>query len=277
MTAMMRRRLVLLALTAGALSAGRGRADETPSDSKEACIHAAERGQKLRDARKLVDARDMFIQCARQVCPSLVRKDCAEWLSEAQVALSSVVFRATDASGKDVIDVHVTVDGTPLTDKLDGSSIAVDSGVHLFRFASAGHGVVEQQLVIHDGEKSRLVTVSFPSAKDTVSAARPIPAGTWVFGSLGVVGIGGFIGLFVSTDSDIHHLQSTCAPSCTPAELGNIRTQIGLTYAALGVGVVSLGVATAWFVVSRSPKREKAAFSVEPTVGGGRARFTVSF
>src|SRR5690349_12130436 len=80
-------------------------------DEKVACVSASEQGQQLRDHAKLVDARDKFVQCARDECPSVVRKDCVQWLSEVTNSLPSVVLSAKDDAGQDVLEVRVTVDG----------------------------------------------------------------------------------------------------------------------------------------------------------------------
>src|SRR5277367_3171243 len=84
------------------------RADE--SDTKKACLTSFDRAQQLRAASKLRDTRDALIECSREVCPTLIRKDCDQWMSEVLVSLPSVVFGAQDASGKDLVAVRVTVD-----------------------------------------------------------------------------------------------------------------------------------------------------------------------
>src|SRR5580704_17589938 len=102
-------------LISGAILCARTASPAEPiADDKEACFRAVDEGQKLRATRKFVSARDQFIQCARSVCPALVRKDCAQWLSEVEVSLPSVVFGARDVQGRDVFDVRVTVDGNLL-------------------------------------------------------------------------------------------------------------------------------------------------------------------
>jgi hypothetical protein len=268
-----RAQLALLVLGA-VMCARRASPAEAPTDEKEACFRAVDDGQKLRANRKLIAARDAFIQCARSVCPALVRKDCAQWLSEVQVTLPSIVFGARDAQGKDLFDVHVSVDGNLLTDKLDGTSVAVDPGQHVFRFEWEGHGAVEQPALIREGEKSRLLTVSFPVS---TRSARPIPVGVWIFGALGLVGGGGFAAFALWGQSDVNNLRTTCAPACSASDVDSARTKVILANVSLGVGIASLGVATTWFIVSRSSGGSTTALSVEPALGGGRASFVFSY
>jgi hypothetical protein len=96
-----------------------------------ACLDAASRGQTLRDARKFVEAREQFLVCAASTCPAAVRADCVTWLTEVDKALPSVVITAKDASGADVVDVTVAVDGRPLASKLDADDVRdLPLGVH---------------------------------------------------------------------------------------------------------------------------------------------------
>jgi hypothetical protein len=266
----------LALLTIAAVLSARGASSKDAAvDEKEACFRAADDGQHLRTTRKLVTARDQFIRCARSVCPALVRKDCAEWLSEVQVTLPSVVFAARDAEGRDIFDVHVSVDGSLVADKLDGTAILVDPGAHVFRFAWEGNGEVEQQTVIREGEKSRILSVSFPRSEK--AGGRTIPPGVWILGALGLLGGGGFAALALSGESDIKHLRSTCAPGCPSSEVDGARTKIILANASLGVGIASVGVAATWLLLSRSPEGKTAALSVEPMQGGGRASLVISY
>jgi hypothetical protein len=128
--------------------------------------------------------------------------------------------------------------------------------------------------VIREGEKSRLLAVSFPASE---KPGKGIPVGVWVFGALGVIGGGGFAALALSGQSDVSNLRSTCAPNCSSSQVDGARTQIILANVSLGVGIASLGIATTWFLLSRSHEGKTAALSVEPSPGGGRANLVFSY
>jgi len=257
-------------------------AEATPEDEKRVCFQAVDEAQRLHIAHKLVAARDEFLKCARPACPALFRNDCVGWLAEVQAALPSVVFGAKDASGQDLLDVHVSVDGRTVTDRLEGTSKDIDPGPHVFRFEWEGR-VVEQQAVMREGEKDRLVTVTFPKAPPRAAAqgSRPVPVGVWILGGVAVAGVAGFTGLFLSTESDVNHLRATCAPpvgsGCPSSEVDSARTKVTFAYVSLGVGLASAAFATTWFLLSRSEKGEATAVSVEPAPGGGRASLRISF
>jgi hypothetical protein len=255
------------------------------SEEKDACFRAVDSGQQLRTNRKLVAAKDQFIVCARPVCPGPVKKDCAQWLAEVEATLPSVVLGAKDAHGGDILDVGVSVDNAPLLQKLDGSSIPVDPGPHVFHFEWRGHGSVDQQTLIREGERNRLITVTFPaslpvsqvSSSENASPTHPVPVGVWVFGGLAIAGGAAFAGLAASGQSDANNLRSTCAPDCSSSSVDSAKTKIILANVSLGVGIASLGVATVWFLLSRGSKGETATVSVVPSLGGGRASFALTF
>ncbi|MGZ3420988.1 MAG: hypothetical protein ACXVEE_24150, partial [Polyangiales bacterium] len=121
----------------------------------EACFNAAVDGQKQRDAGKLLAARAQLIACAKSSCPDEVQKDCARWLGEVEATLPTVVFGARDGSGRDLLDVSVSVDGAPVGDTSQGKPVPLDPGAHKVKFERAGGISVEQVLVVRAGEKNR--------------------------------------------------------------------------------------------------------------------------
>ena len=160
---------LLAAHLVGLSSPGRAQADE-----KQACLAASDKGQQLKLDGKLRAAKEQLILCARSECPALVRQDCAQWTSEVMAALPSVVIGARDWQGHDVLAVKVVVDGTLLTDTLDGKPLPVDPGVHKFHYeATATGAAVEDQVLVREGEKNRALTVTFPAPPGAVADASP--------------------------------------------------------------------------------------------------------
>jgi hypothetical protein len=123
--------------------------------TKDECIEANAKGQDLRHDGKLSAAREQLRACATSSCPALVRYDCTRRLDELDQIQPTIVFVAKDASGRDVTGVTVTVDGRPLTDKLDGTELPVDPGEHVFTFTAPAQPPVSKTLVLAVGEKDR--------------------------------------------------------------------------------------------------------------------------
>lgn len=144
----------------------------------QSCLAASEKGQRARGAGKLREARDLFLVCGNEGCPSVVRKDCAQWQGEVIGMLPSVVFGAKDKSGRDLFDVTVSMDGELLVKKLDGKSVTVDPGPHTFKFEMAGSPPLIERALVKEGEKTRVIAVSFGDGTTATSTDSngPTPA-----------------------------------------------------------------------------------------------------
>jgi hypothetical protein len=207
-----------LALVATVLApTATARAADPSPDAAQQCIAGSERGQSERDEGKYRDARESFLQCARDVCPPVVLKMCTGWLREIDQMAPTVVFGARDEKGNDVADVTVSFDGMQIASRLDGRPIEVDSGEHVLRFERKHSVPVEERLILRTGEKARLVKVTLKS--DTPVEATPTPdvvaptpgvppvmwprnvtAGAFAALALGAVGTG--VGFILSSNRD---------------------------------------------------------------------------
>lgn len=250
------------------------------------CPGAAEKGQTLRDEKKLREARKMFVQCAAQQCPRAVRHDCTTlFLPQLDAALPTVVVRATDAQGNDLTQVRVSVDGEVAAERLEGASFAVDPGPRSFRFEGAG-AVVERKITVVEGEKNRVITVEMKRAEAPPATAAlptaaassgpptevsPAPSPTiapWVLLGVGAVSLGVFGGFQVWARSQRSDLEGGCGQTrtCSDDDLGSVRTKFVISGVGLGVGVAALAAGGGWLLW-----RGGSATSVkaQPTAGGG--------
>ena len=181
------------------LPAAGARADS--KQTKAQCVAANENGQDLRRTGKLREAKAALASCVVGSCPSAVREDCAERLADVERALPSVVVAASDAAGKDLVEVHVTVDGEPLTDLLDGKAAPLDPGEHRFRFEATGLPAKDETIVLAEGEKTRRVHVVLgepPPVAVAPPSSTPAPPPSTRGGAQRVVGIGLLAGGAVS-------------------------------------------------------------------------------
>ena len=279
--------MLLAVVATAALSTAHAAADD-----KQQCLAASDQGQQMRDDGKYRRAREAFAACARDACPALVRRDCVKWLADLEQSSPSIVVGAKDDKGGDLVDVTVLVDGAALVTKLDGKPVQVDPGAHVLRFETPGYPRVEQHVMVHAGEKSRLLVVQFgtpapPAPAPAPATSRPgapaqpdsgpTPQGTrtsaWVFGSLAVVAFGteayfGFTGL-----SDRSSLKSQpCAQtaSCPQTSVDSIRTKFTVADIALGVGIASTAISAYLFLAppSETAPSHPTAVDVVPVPGG---------
>ena len=267
----------------------------------QACLAASEKGQRSRASGKLRDAQKQFAVCSDSTCPGLVRRDCGQWQSEISGLIPSVVFGAKDRSGHDVFDVMVTMDGEPLLRSLDGKSVPVDPGPHLFLFETGGQPGVTERVLVKEGEKARSVNVVLgpdtstpkpPSGVAEPTPPKPTPPDTsgeahhtaapWV-----VVGVGGatlITGIILvaarpSLPSNCNGDSHTCTrrPGETNADYSgeqnqagdhDSRLQLGLVVGAVGLGVIAGGLV--WhFLEPSGPKTGAVRVSPWTTANGG--------
>jgi hypothetical protein len=267
------------------------------SEGTQLCVAASTQGQTDRDEGRLLAAREQLLSCARETCPSIVKKSCADWLSELSGRIPSVVVRVQEAGQRDVTDATVTVDGQPIT--LDGRPLALDPGTHTLWVEAREGPPVERSFLIAEREQARLLVVELPArsaglVEPTRSAAAPpqparlkpapergsfsVPTAGWVLGGLGVVGVVTFAVLRIELASDLRELERTCSPDCSDRQRDDGKRGALVADISLGIGIAALAGAGAWTLGSwlaqrDDPRREPPAvgFSLVPTRGGAFA------
>lgn len=250
---------LLLASSSFAAAAPPGRA--------ERCVTAAERGQQERDRAAFVEARASFRSCAADECPALVRKDCAQWLTDLEANIPSVVVGAKDARGNDVLGARILIDGRPYPEETDsGRAITLDPGPHTFRFEHPPDAPVEVTEMLRTGERNRPIYGTFaaprPAAPAVIApgAAPPPPPAPprarashvsgWAYaiGAVAVAG-GASFAAFGSTGLDEkNQLRTQCGPTCTDAQVQPLKVKYIAADASLGVGVIAAVVSTWLFL-----------------------------
>jgi hypothetical protein len=155
---------------------------------KAACVDAYGKAQGLRDEHRLTSAREQLRICAQSSCTSFIARDCTAWLIDIESRIPSIVPVASDASGSDLSNVTVSMDGTIVTRELDGQSIDVDPGRHTFTFALPGGPQVDQSFLVVEGQKAQRVRATLPTPAATAmkvgsGATSATSAGGEAFGS----------------------------------------------------------------------------------------------
>jgi hypothetical protein len=261
-------------------SASEVSAQPQPTSEVDTCANAAEESQALRKDGKLTQAKEKLIICARSSCPAFIQKDCANWLSEVDKTMPSIVLRALDSKGRDVSAVKVLIDGKVLADKLDGRPLSVDPGEHVMTYEMAGEKPVKETILIRQGEANRLVSVTFQRPGDRrateggesqqpSSSSSAIPLSSWVLGGAGIVLGGVGAALWFSGKGDHSDMESGCAKtrSCRQDDVDEAKTKLLLGDVAIGAGIVALGVAVVLVVMSKSTK------STPPPIGTALIRY----
>ncbi|MDP9037338.1 MAG: hypothetical protein M3O50_21270 [Myxococcota bacterium] len=243
----------------------------TTTTTKKECVEANESAQDLRRENKLRDARARLAVCLAASCPGPVREDCAHRLAEVDAATPTLVLVATDATGNDLSTVHVTMDGRPFAEKLDGKAIPVDPGEHRFVFEAVGLPSAQNTIVVREGEKERRVKlVLSPPPAPIEIVVPPAPVTTSEPGktqrlvglTLGGAGIAGLItgGVFVLVGKlTFDNAQKSCTgfSNCTdpnaPADSRTAKTDMDV-YAPIAFAAGGALLAAGGIVYFTAPK-----------------------
>jgi len=252
--------------------------------AEDDCVDANTKAQDLTHDGRLAGAREQLTRCMAPSCPAMIRADCSKRLDELDAVQPSVVFDVKRASGEDLTQVRVFVDGRLLVERLDGSAIDVDPGEHVFRFEAVDAPPVTRTLVIKEGQKARRerVVLGAPVAATQVTHTDtpPAPEGSrsdlqrvvslgLVAGGLASVLVGSVFG--VLTIVEANHQRSDCASgtSCKNFAQAESDRSIGMTDGAVSTfgfvfgGALLAGGATLYFTL---PSRA-GAVHLTPAVG----------
>lgn len=241
--------------------AAQAEATATPSavdsESQDECLKAHENAQLLRLDSKLVQAKRALAACAVQACPSAVRDDCTEWMSQVVTATPSVVLAASSERG-DETQVRVLMDGSELTRRIEGRAIELDPGAHVFRFELSPYAAVEQKVVLREGERGRVVTVRFarerpephallpPAPGANVASApahRPVPWITYALGGASLAAIGSATAFGLIALNERSDKLDSCAPLCDGRETRDVERPALAADISVAVALISGGAA----------------------------------
>lgn len=256
-----------------------------------ACIKASDQGQEQRDKGLLLEARDTFAACTREVCPAQIRASCTDWASGLAPRIPTLVLAGKDDAGHDITEGTVTLDGKKVEGALSGRAFAVNPGPRTLHVERPGSEPVTLPIVVREGEQRRIVTITLKNVggsatpTDTGVSKQPTsasesggggpPIGPLVLGGVGLVGIGvgavfGLMGV-----GDYNDLKDGCGKTgtCSDSDISGVRTKLIVSDIAIGAGVVALGAGIVWWILHKPDKASSTGAGWVPTAHGFGYRF----
>lgn len=252
---------------------------------KKECAAAYVEAQKLKADGAFKKAKEQLIVCAKDECLAAVKKDCVAWLDEVNSSMPSIVIEAKGPDGKETFDVKVSIDGELVAEKLDVKAIDVDPGTHKLTLEYAGEDPVEQELILRQGQKNKVIEVSFGKKKTQGAAPvsepepEPVPEDeppkmgkpptlSYVLGGVGLLALGGTAYFWLGAQSEESDLDSSkCEPSCSQSDVDSIKQKRLFGDIALGVGLACIGTAAYLWLAPGSKARAKEAAALDLRVG----------
>jgi hypothetical protein len=218
-----------------------GKAARATNPSLDQCLAASDASLKTNSPRA---ERIQLSICAARSCPTEVRQECLSRIADVTVQIPTIIFAVKDLSGAALTMVKVTMDSEVLTARLDGKPLAVDPGEHNFLFETTGQPRLTKRLTVREREKDRreLIVLGGPEA---VATAAPLPNEA------------------LTRTPEAKAALPPSVPS-PPVDPGNPKTsdssyfgtQRVLALVAGGVGVVGLGIGTAFGAMALSKRSE---------------------
>jgi hypothetical protein len=259
---------------------------QVSTEQKVKCANAYEQAQRTRNEGLYRSSREHMLVCADEACPKVLRDECAKWLGELDTVIPTVLVVAKDGKGDEVSDVTVSVDGVKLVDHLDGKALPVDPGTRTFRFSRAGSDTIEQKVLIREGEKRRVVNVTFgspstppPEQPSTKTTSSGVPVSTWILGGAGIVALGISVPMYASyfkKKSDLDDSECARNSTCDPDDVAPVKRQLVYANITSAIGVVAIGAAV-FIWVATPTKLTTVSAGVAPTPGGVAGTFRIAF
>jgi hypothetical protein len=220
----------------------------TRADGPAPCFEAFASGQRLLASAKLMAAQSSFGACVNDTtCPAPpLLKDCAEQLAAVNRRVPSIVVVADKAPPN--TKIFIDADATPRD--LDGRAIDLDPGYHDVELRSP-EARVATRVLMAEGQKLERVALAFhvesvppPPLRRLEPTPHRSHAATWILGGVGIAALGAFgvLGAVGQVGYD-----GCVAQGCSSSAVDTLSIERGTAWAALGVGVVSLSVATVLF------------------------------
>lgn len=271
---------VCLVLTCGLL-AHTSRAGAADPPTLTQCAEAFENAQTLSKKGQSMAALDQLVVCAQPNCPAFLTRECTATYERLKLALPTITLLARRGEMEPLVDVSVSVDGKPLTDRINGLGIPLDPGLHEFRFEHAGDKAVTVNVLLSEGEKNKPVVAEFPVPTPPPPPPRPapvkkrtapqsfrVPVPTYLLGGVALIGVGAGIGFRASGAADYNSLADSCGHACAHSDVDAAKQKYLLSHVSFGIGATAL-VAAGLFLYFGQPKDSSMSQgSVRPLAAG---------
>ena len=250
-------------------------AGDPSQPSRAQCLDAHRNAQELKHGGKLLEAQEHLAICSSGSCPGVVISDCGTWLADLEQSTPSMVFELR-LDGKEASRASVFIDDKPVVDRTH--AVKVNPGRHTVRVELPPFEPHEEDVVLPEGQRMRLISVQFTSkpkeaarAVDTAAPpkqlVRPTPVLVYPLGALGIVGLGGFGAFALLGKSEQTKAEDGCAPRCSDAEVSKMKRWYTVADISAGVGAAALVGAV--IVYLARPTREVDRESAKVTLGVG--------
>ncbi len=264
---------------------------EEVEPTRDQCLEAHRNAQQLKQSARFLEAQEHLQVCSSASCPGAIISDCGDWITELERITPSLVFEVR-LDGKVASDAIVSVDGQVVTDRVH--AFKVNPGSHRVRVELASFEPREEELVVPEGQRMRMLSFDFESKR--VEAApppppplapaapppppeRPTPFIVYPLLGLGVAGLGSFGVFSYLGKSEQDELERSCSPDCSSKDLEDMERFYLIGDISAGVGAAALlGAAIVYLArPTEQPQQSASGFTFDVgNVGDARRSLGVS-
>jgi len=255
-------RAAAAALVAACLACGA----RTARADAQTCVAENNDGADRRVEHHLLNAREAYRACvAEPNCPPMVVAECAEALEELKIAIPRLIVSVVDGEQHDVKGAALTIDGKPTP--MVGEALEVDPGPHVL-VASIGAVSAPIEILVTEHDLSRKVQIVLrdpqTAGKEKAPTTPPPPllsparrslVPSYVLGGIGLAAAGSFGYFALSGRADKNDLDQ-CRPYCLHDDIRQVRTEYLVADISLGVSVLALAGAAAYYLFDPRPERQ---------------------
>lgn len=216
--------------------------------TREQCLDAHREAQELKKNGKFLEANEHLLICSAGSCPGAIISDCGNWITQLEQLTPSMVFEIK-LDGKQALDAKLFVNDRPIDDL--SQAVKVNPGRHTVRVELPPFPPREEQVVLPEGQRMRLISVEFESEKPALvdqgavapppkEYERPVP---FIFYPLLIAGVGGLASFGVFSylgKEEQDKLEAACEPLCTDDDLETMKKNYLVADISAGVGVAAL-------------------------------------
>jgi hypothetical protein len=263
-------------------------AAQTALPTRAECLEGHRNAQELKQSGRFLEAQEHLQVCSAGSCPGAIITDCGNWITELEQATPSLVFQIR-VDGKEALDANVTVDGKAVTER--AHAFKVNPGRHTVRVELAPFEPREEDVVLPEGQRMRMIQMDFsakpaepvvappPPATPPKEIVRPTPVLVYPLLGLGVVGLAGFGTFSLLGNSEQSKLEDRCEPRCTDHDLSKMKRWYTIGDVSAGVGAAALlGAAIVYLArPSREVDATQARLSFELGPVRGASASSVGF
>lgn len=217
--------------------------------TRHQCLDAHRSAQELKQNGNFVEAQEHLRICSAGTCPGPIIADCGNWITQLEQTTPSVVVEVR-VDGKMALDAKVFLDDQPIEDLTH--AVKANPGRHVVRVELEGFPTREQEVVLQEGQRMRLVPVEFRTEQPEATALpsesaspapqyeRPVPVLVYPLLAVGVGGLASFGVFSYLGKSEQKELEDICKPWCQDSDMKTMKQNYLVADISLGVGGAAL-------------------------------------